>query len=363
MIHRTRSVLAALAVAGLLAACGAQGAPQAQEPAPTTVSPDGSAAPSYSSEDASEEKSDARADADAREKAEAEARAKAKVKAKAEAAAKAKAQAEAEAKAAAAQAEAEAEAEAKEKAEAEAKAAAEAKAEAEAEEAAQAEAAAEKATEPTTSAKPAPTAPETTPASTTLRPGDSGPAVRDLQQKLSALGYWLGTPDSNYGGLTIQAVMALQGSAGLGRDGIAGPQTRAALERSVRPPVHGGPANRIEIDLARQVLIIVRGGAVKYVLHTSTGSGQPYTSSQGKPAIATTPPGSFSVFRSVDGWDEAKLGTLYRPRYFNRGIAVHGLGSVPGYPASHGCARVTNAAMDMIWSQNLMPIGAAVVVH
>lgn len=185
----------------------------------------------------------------------------------------------------------------------------------------------------------------------------------ELQQRLSALGYWLGAPDSNYGGLTVQAVMALQGSAGLGRDGIAGPSTMAALERGVLPPVHGGPANRIEIDLARQVLLVVRGGALQYVLHTSTGSGERYISSQGTPAIATTPPGTFSVFRSVDGWDEATLGTLYRPRYFNRGIAVHGLGSVPGYPASHGCARVSNPAMDLIWSQDLMPIGTAVVVH
>ncbi|WP_220432799.1 L,D-transpeptidase family protein, partial [Raoultella terrigena] len=198
---------------------------------------------------------------------------------------------------------------------------------------------------------------------TTLRPGDSGPAVLELQQQLSSLGYWLGTPDGNYGDLAIQAVMALQGSAGLGRDGIAGPQTLAALERGVRPPVNGGPADRIEIDLARQVLLVVRGGAVKYVLHTSTGSGQPYTSSQGTQAIATTPPGTFSVFRFVDGWDEAKLGTLYRPRYFNGGIAVHGLGSVPGHPASHGCARVSNPAMDLIWSQDLMPIGTTVVVH
>ena len=30
--------------------------------------------------------------------------------------------------------------------------------------------------------------------------------------------------------------------------------------------------------------------------------------------------------------------------------------------ASHGCARVSNAAMDMIWEQDLMPVGSTVVV-
>ena len=157
--------------------------------------------------------------------------------------------------------------------------------------------------------------------------------------------------------------MALQGAAGLGRDGIAGPNTMAALDRGARAPVHGGPANRIEIDIARQVLLVVQGGAVKYTLHTSTGSGERYRSSSGDWAVATTPRGTYSVFRSVDGEDVAPLGTLYRPRYFNGGIAVHGLASVPGYPASHGCARVSNAAMDMIWAQNLMPIGETVIVH
>jgi len=55
---------------------------------------------------------------------------------------------------------------------------------------------------------------------------------------------------------------------------------------------------------------------------------------------------------------------LYRPRYFtNAGHAIHGYTSVPPYPASHGCVRVTNAAMDYIWANNLAPIGSSVVVY
>ena len=45
----------------------------------------------------------------------------------------------------------------------------------------------------------------------------------------------------------------------------------------------------------------------------------------------------------IDGWRDAPLGMLWRPKYFNGGIAVHGAPSVPPYPASHGCVRMRNA--------------------
>src|SRR6185295_13977257 len=31
---------------------------------------------------------------------------------------------------------------------------------------------------------------------------------------------------------------------------------------------------------------------------------------------------------------------LYKPYYFNGGIAIHGYPTVPNYPASHGCVRI-----------------------
>jgi lipoprotein-anchoring transpeptidase ErfK/SrfK len=36
---------------------------------------------------------------------------------------------------------------------------------------------------------------------------------------------------------------------------------------------------------------------------------------------------------------------------------------VPAYPASHGCVRVSVAAMDMIWEQDILPRGTTVVVY
>ena len=60
---------------------------------------------------------------------------------------------------------------------------------------------------------------------------------------------------------------------------------------------------------------------------------------------------------------ESTLGILYRPRFIVGGVAVHGYSSVPNYPASHGCIRVSNSAMDMIWGQNIMPMGSRAWVH
>ncbi|HVL06239.1 MAG TPA: hypothetical protein VM388_09630 [Acidimicrobiales bacterium] len=44
-------------------------------------------------------------------------------------------------------------------------------------------------------------------------------------------------------------------------------------------------------------------------------------------------------------------------------MAVHGYHSVPPYPASHGCARVTFDAVDLIRSDDLMAMGSTVLVH
>jgi peptidoglycan hydrolase-like protein with peptidoglycan-binding domain len=223
-------------------------------------------------------------------------------------------------------------------------------------------------TAPTTTAAPTTIVPPTTTtlppdpaADGTLRLGEEGDAVLALQRRLLELGYWMGEPDGNYGQLTRQAVMAFQKVEGLGRDGVAGPITQERLAVAGRPAPRGGSG--LEIDLSRQVLFVVEGGQVKWAINTSTGNGEAYTSSSGGQAQAVTPPGQFRIQREIDGLREAPLGTLYRPKYFNGGIAVHGSGSIPANPASHGCARVTNSAMDMLWSSGVAEIGTPVWVY
>ncbi len=202
----------------------------------------------------------------------------------------------------------------------------------------------------------------------TLRLGSSGTAVTTLQQRLSALGYWLGGVDGHFGALTQQAVYAIQKAAGITRDGTVGAVTWSKVNAGVRPAPLSTTvaANRVEIHLDRQLLKVVRNNSVQVILNTSTGNNQWYQAPGGGWALADTPTGWFSVYYGYSaGWEWGPLGNLYRPRYFNRrdAIAVHGSTSIPPYPASHGCARVSVKAMDMIWARNLMPMGSRVVVH
>src|SRR5699024_4359826 len=73
----------------------------------------------------------------------------------------------------------------------------------------------------------------------TLRPGDSGPAVSDLQSKLQNLGYSLNI-DGIYGPATESAVRDLQGNSGIKIDEIAGPATFNALNQN---PSNATPTN------------------------------------------------------------------------------------------------------------------------
>ncbi|HSF99467.1 MAG TPA: L,D-transpeptidase family protein [Ornithinibacter sp.] len=183
-----------------------------------------------------------------------------------------------------------------------------------------------------------------------------------LQQRLTDLGYWLGTPDGSFGSLTRQAVYALQKAAGISRDGVVGPKTTKALADGIRPRATLA-GDGVEIVLDQQLLLVVRGGSVRTILNTSTGNRETYTSTSGNRAVAVTPKGTFTVYRGVDGPLTNSLGELWRPRFFHRGIAVHGSPNIPPWPASHGCARLSNAAINMIWDQDLMPIGSRVVVR
>jgi len=69
------------------------------------------------------------------------------------------------------------------------------------------------------------------------------------------------------------------------------------------------------------------------------------------------------VIRRVDGWHSSPLGSLYRPAFFNDGIAVHGYTSVPSTPASHGCVRVSLSAMDNLWGAGGIQLASCVLVY
>ena len=214
---------------------------------------------------------------------------------------------------------------------------------------------------PTTAPTSAPTttvAPTTTTAppnggpSEPTHPGDSGAQVEALQLRLYGLGYFLPAFSGTYDAATTHAVMAFQKQHGLARDGIAGPNTVAALSTATRVEATRGTGRHLEISLDDQVLVVVDGNGGAVAIDATTGK-----------ASTPTPPGTFSIFRQVNAWDPGPNGALYRPKYFNGGIAVHGGPPVIADPASHGCVRVPDPAIDWLWSSDLAPIGTTVIVY
>ena len=205
---------------------------------------------------------------------------------------------------------------------------------------------------PTASTSPPTTPAATAPAQAALREGSTGAEVIALQQRLLTLGFWLGEADGRFGSSTTHAVVAFQKAHRLPRDGIAGPVTLEALSTASREVPRSATGRLIEINLARQILLVVDDGRVTWVMDASTGI-----------LPGSTPTGTFRVFRQVDGYDRSPLGVLYRPKYFSSGVAVHGYTLVPPQPASHGCVRVTNAEIDWLWGHDAMPIGTTVWVY
>jgi peptidoglycan hydrolase-like protein with peptidoglycan-binding domain len=188
--------------------------------------------------------------------------------------------------------------------------------------------------------------------------GASGSPVRLLQARLDALGYWVPV-DGNFGALTTQALYALQKSAGIPRTGNYDGPTQRALAAGVLPTPRSTEGYVAEIDKTRQVLMLVSNGRVVKVFNTSTGNERPY----GAGNIAHTPEGAFTIYRQINGTRVSDLGTLFRPKYFTGGYAIHGSPSIPPYPASHGCARVSNGAINFLWDSGMLPLGTPLLVY
>ena len=85
---------------------------------------------------------------------------------------------------------------------------------------------------PTVSPTPKPTATPSFSSNTYLRNGNSSSQVRQLQERLIALGYLAGKATGNFDNATEAAVLAFQRRAGLSADGVAGPSTLQALYSS-----------------------------------------------------------------------------------------------------------------------------------
>ena len=198
--------------------------------------------------------------------------------------------------------------------------------------------------------------------------GNSGSNVAVAQQRLLDLGFWLQAVDGSYGWSTQQAVMAYQKWNGLASSGKIDAATASRLSFPNCKPTAGTTSGTLmEVDKGRQLGIFIKDGKLLWMINVSTGGNYFYEDEYNGQKFqdkAYTDVGNFNIYRVSDvARYEGTLGTMYRPRFVVRGIAVHGAPNVPNYPASHGCIRVSNPAMDMIWATNLLPMGSRVWIH
>jgi peptidoglycan hydrolase-like protein with peptidoglycan-binding domain len=218
------------------------------------------------------------------------------------------------------------------------------------------------------SATPASPAPTPVAPRPTLRFGAHNADVKALQERLRALRYDPGTIDGKYGQTTQLALFAFEKVNRLKFNGTVGGPVWNALDapKTPSPLVRAGEDERVEIDLSRQLLYVYRSGELALISHTSSGGGYKFcTTDPGATTPrcrhAVTPTGDYQTGRRVAGWDNGPLGNLYKPVYFNGGIAVHGYPSVPLKPVSHGCVRVPMHTADLF--QKLVGTGVAVHVR
>jgi hypothetical protein len=169
--------------------------------------------------------------------------------------------------------------------------------------------------------------------------------VAQLQRHLARLGVYRGEADGVYGREVAAAVVAVHKLADIERSNDWSVEDWAIeLDHSSILERHPDEPDRVEIDIARQVMFVIRDGQIAATVPVSSANGAVYWSKNGGPdggyVTASTPKGNFRLFKHIDGWRKNYLGSLYKPWYFTPYYAVHGSSSVPAYPASHGCIRV-----------------------
>ena len=219
-----------------------------------------------------------------------------------------------------------------------------------------------------------------------LDTGSKGDDVKRLQLRLLDLRFDPGAPDGVFGDMTAMAVWAYKKLVMGAIPGSVDAKVTADVWDRMQDPLgwtpqkQGDTQNHLEVFLPQQVAVLVRNGVPALVTHISTGNGadwcnfrrpipDPNAPVDAPPPTASpvkycgksiTPAGSYRFQSKRDGWFEGYYGTLYKPTFFNGGIAVHGFNSVPNKAASHGCVRIPNHIAD--YFQTLVRIGDQVYV-
>jgi peptidoglycan hydrolase-like protein with peptidoglycan-binding domain len=183
--------------------------------------------------------------------------------------------------------------------------------------------------------------------------------VKEAEQRLADLGYWTGPVDGRFDSATRAALISFQKWEGRTITGRLTLEEVEAIRSRAAPVPRDGSYEHVEIDVDRQVLLLVDDTGAVRVLPVSTGTDKPF-SYDGQTSIAYTPRGRFVVYDKGVGWED-NLPGMYYANYISGGIAIHGSYDVPPQPASHGCIRIPIFAEREVSKR--MKIGTIVLVY
>jgi L,D-transpeptidase catalytic domain/Putative peptidoglycan binding domain len=184
--------------------------------------------------------------------------------------------------------------------------------------------------------------------------------TREAEKRLAELGYWTGPVDGVFDDASRSALTTLQKWEGRNVTGRLTLEEFEAIRDSSRPKARDVGYAHVEIDLDRQVLLMLKDSGEVKLIPVSTGSGEEFLD-EGQTSVAYTPRGRFIVYDKVVGWEQGPIGAMYYPNYISGGVAIHGARSVPTGPVSHGCIRVPMFAAREL--SKLMPKGTIVLVY
>jgi len=184
--------------------------------------------------------------------------------------------------------------------------------------------------------------------------------IKEAEIRLSELGYWTGNVDGVFDPASRSALIAFQKYEGREVTGQLTIDELEAIRTSAAPRARELGYEHVEVDLDRQVLMLVTEDGRVRVLPTSTGNGKTFMDA-GQESISYTPRGRFLVYDKSVGWETGPLGSVFYPNYISGGVAIHGARSVPNEPASHGCIRIPVFAAREV--SKIMKLGTIVLVY
>lgn len=182
----------------------------------------------------------------------------------------------------------------------------------------------------------------------------------EAERELSRKGYWTGPVDGVLDQATRSALMAFQKWEGRTVSGELTPDELEAIRQAGSPKARETGYEHVEVDIDRQLLLMVSEDSSVKVLPVSTGNNKPFDD-EGQTSIAYTPRGRFIVYEKVPGWEKGMLGSMYYSNYITGGVAIHGSPNVPAQPGSHGCIRVPMFAAREL--SKMLPVGMIVLVY